>query len=136
VNNIKLFDYTDTKDRNVMQKWAKKISLGKRDRARLDSKIDMLLIARSDLPPGLLQNTKNRHILELAVNGQRALRPMLCRGPFDMNGEFTFLLGAIEKDVKYIPADALVRADNNRDSLLNKNGGRCTHERFKKQSNK
>jgi hypothetical protein len=38
------------------------------------------------------------------------LRPMLCRGPIDMDREFTFLLGAIEKggvlDVDAMEAEA------------------------------
>jgi hypothetical protein len=36
------------------------------------------------------------HIYKLKVRGEKALRPLLCKGPLDMDGEFTFLLGAIE----------------------------------------
>jgi hypothetical protein len=69
----------------------------------------------------------------MRVNGQVALRPMLCRGPFAMGSEFTFLFGAGERDRKYVPLDAPKQADKNRLDLL-KIGehGRENHKRFSK----
>jgi hypothetical protein len=130
--NRSLFDYLDSHGRNVMQDWADNLPMQKRDRGRLDSKIDMLAIAGDDLPPGLLQNTRCRHIMEIAVNGQVALRPMLCRGPFAMQREFTFLFGAVERDRKYEPKDAPERGEANRLDLLADEEKRCEHERFNK----
>lgn len=130
--NWRLFDYLDSHGSNVMQDWADGLPMQKRDRGRLDSKIDMLAIAGDQLPPGLLQNTRCRHIMELAVNGQVALRPMLCRGPFVMQSEFTFLFGVIERDRRYVPHDAPERAEANRLDLLSHAEKRCEHERFSK----
>lgn len=127
-----LFDYLDSQGRNVMQYWADSLPMQKRDRGRLDSKIDMLAIAGDDLPTGLLQPTRHRHIKELAVNGQVALRAMLCHGPFAMRSEFTFLCGAVERDVKYVPSDAPKKAEARRLDLLAHADKRCKHERFSK----
>jgi hypothetical protein len=117
-----------------MQDWADSLPMQKRDRGRLDSKIDMLVRAGDKLPPGLLQNTRCKHIMELTINGQVALRPMLCRGPgpFSMQSEFTFLCGAVERDVKYVPSDAPERAEERRLDLLAHADKRCKHERFSK----
>jgi len=126
-----IFDYLDRRGRNVMQEWAQNINMQKRDRARLDLKIDMLSMHGDDLLPQVLQSTKNKHILELTVNGKVALRPMLCRGPIKMNGEFTFLFGATERDRKYIPNNALEKTEENRIDLLEKpRDKRCFHEEF------
>ncbi len=117
-----------------MQYWVDSLPMQKRDRGRLDSKIDMLAKSGDDLSPGLLQNTRCRHIMELAVNGQVALRPMLCRGPFAMQSEFTFLLGVVERDRRYVPPDAPERAEANRLDLLAHPEKRCDHERFVKDT--
>ena len=128
---VDIFDYIDRKRRNVMQAWAKKAKIPKRDLARLDLKIDMLTMHGDDLLPQVLQNTKNKHILELTVNGKVALRPMLCRGPIKKDSEFTFLLGATERDNKYVPNNALEKAEGNRlDLIENPKDKRCFHERF------
>lgn len=111
------------------------MNLGEERRARLDLKIDLLERSGDSLPPKLITPTSGkpryRHILEMRVNGQVALRPMLCRGPFAMQSEFTFLLGAEEHDRKYVPSDAPKQADQNRIVLL-KIGehGRENHKRF------
>lgn len=71
-------------------------------------KMDMLALHGPDLPSGLLagpiKSKRNRkmqsHIYKLIVHGNKMLRPMLCKGPLDMDGEFTLLLGAIEVNFK------------------------------------
>ncbi len=116
-----------------MQVWADGLGLSQRLRARLDVKINILAQAGDQLPPKLVQNTKSKHIMEIAVNSRTvALRPMLCRGPSNMQEEFTFLFGATERDRKYTPADALERANKNRDDLIARPGNRCEHETFSK----
>ncbi|MFZ5448526.1 MAG: hypothetical protein ACOZFS_07830 [Thermodesulfobacteriota bacterium] len=127
-----LFDYLDSRGKNVMQEWAK--GLGEELRARLDLKIDVLERAEEELPPKLLTPTsgkpKQKHIKEIPIKGEVALRPMLCRGPFNRN-EFTFLYGAVERDNKYVPRDAPVRAEANRVDLLTRGEkGREQHKRF------
>jgi hypothetical protein len=129
-----LFDFKNSSDENVLQYWADRLPLQKRDRGRLDSKIDMLKRVGDNLPPKLLQPTRARHIMEIAVNGQVALRVLLCRGPIVMKNEFTFLFGATEKDRKYNPKNSPERADRNRDDLILNPSQRCKHERFNKSS--
>lgn len=104
-------------------------SLEKGERARLNSKVKLLERA-GDLVPRMLFGTHKRHIKKLKVKGKVQLRPMLCLGPAVVDGELTFLQGAIEKDGEFIPPDAEERADKNRVDLLASPGRRCKHERF------
>lgn len=133
LRNKQLFDYKDSIG-NVMQLWADGIPMQKRERARLDMRIDLLERVEDDLPPGLLHNTKCKHIMHLVVNGQVTLRPMLCRGPSDMKKEFTFLFGATERDRKYVPRNAPDEAEKNRIELTLDIRRRCKHERFSRDS--
>jgi hypothetical protein len=130
-----LFDFLNSHGQNVMQVWA--MGLSEKERGRLDAKIDLLEIAGGSLPPKLLTPTsgkpRQRNIMELAIKGQVALRPLLCRGPFNVQNEFTFLFGAIERDRKYVPRDAPQRAETNRLDLLTRGeNGREKHKRFSK----
>ncbi len=125
-----VFDYTDSNGNSVVHKWADKMPMQPRERGRLDSRVDLLTRPEVDLPPGLLHPTSCKHIFHLTVNGQVALRPMLCRGPIRHQNEFTFLCGATEKDRKYVPRDAPMRAEENRTTLILHPHRRCKHERF------
>jgi len=130
---INTFDYKNANGYNVIQVWAKQ-TLQIRDQGRLDSKIDLLERTETNLLPKLLHTTTKRtkHILHLVINGEVAIRPMLCRGTIDFKNEFTFLFGATEKDRKLVPRDAPERADDNREDLILHPRHRCKHERFKK----
>ena len=132
LKSLFLFDYKNSRGDNSLQIWADELPMQEGDRGRLDSKIDMLARAGDNLPPRLLQPTKEKHIMEIAVNGRIAIRLMLCRGPFSMKDEFTFLFGTLEKNRKYIPRDAPKRADTNRSKLLLDRKRRCRHEPFQK----
>lgn len=130
-----LFDYLDERGGNMMQGWA--LGLGEGQRARLDLRVEVLERAGEELPPKLLTPTsgkpKQRHILEMPIKGEVALRPMLCRGPFFIKKEFTFLFGAVERDRKYVPRDAPKRAEANRLDLITRGEeGREKHKRFSK----
>lgn len=129
IQKKKLFDYRDSTG-NIMQLWADEMPMQKRDRARLDNRIDLLERVEDNLPPGLLHNTRCKHIMHLVVKGQVTLCPMLCRGPSDMKKEFTFLFGATEKDRKYVPRNAPAGAEKNRIELTLNIRKRCKHERF------
>jgi hypothetical protein len=92
---------------SVIRTWLIAKSISPRDRGRLVQKMDMLALHGPDLPagvlsPGPIPSKRNpsmqSHIYKLKVRGEKALRPLLCKGPFDMAREFTFLLGAIEVD--------------------------------------
>lgn len=137
IGHWQLFDYLDSRGRNVMQWWA--LGLSEEQRARLDLRIDVLKRAGGDLPPKLLTPTsgrpRQRHIMEMPIKGKVALRPMLCRGPFAMRSEFTFLFGAFERDRVYVPFDAPQQAEKNRLALL-KIGehGREKHKPFSERT--
>lgn len=114
---------------NVIKEWSE--GLQKRDRARLNSKLDMLEQHGTNLSHTLLSDTSESEIKKLRITGKKVLtlRPMLCHGPASHKEEFTLLLGAIEKDRKTIPADAAKRAAANKKQLINNPSQRCPHER-------
>ena len=125
-----LYDFIDSKGRNVMSVWATDSGLTKRDRGALNQKLDMLEMNGFVLHPHLLAGpiSKQKHIYKMVIHGQRMLRPMLCKGPFDMDSEFTLLLGAIEINFKldHDPSEATT----NRCVLLDNPKRRKSHERF------
>jgi hypothetical protein len=101
----RIYEYLEG-DESAIGVWLREQKITERDRGQLLQKMDMLAMLGTDLPPKLLagpiKSKKKRQeqspIYKLIVHGQRMLRPMLCRGPVDMDGEFTMLIGAIEKD--------------------------------------
>lgn len=127
---FELYDFADNKGRNVMTLWAKEEALSKRDRGQLNQKMDMLQINGMTLHPHLLAGpiNKQKHIYKLVIHGDRMLRPMLCRGPFRMDAEFTLLLGAIEINFKLNPDPSA--ATTHREILLGNRERRITHERY------
>ena len=104
----KLYDFVDGKGINQIKKWTQ--GLQKRDRVRLNRKLDLLEQSGKDLPPGLLSDTDSSKIKKLRITGRKVptLRPMLCRGPINVETEFTILQGAIEQDRKLVPSDAVL----------------------------
>ena len=129
----RIYEYLDG-DESALGRWLRVQDIPARDRGQLKQKMDMLAQNGMELHPGLLAGpiaSKRKpkmqsHIYKLIVHGQRMLRPMLCRGPIDMDGEFTLLSGAIEKDgiLDVDAEDAEVRrqeviADPNRKRRLN-----------------
>jgi hypothetical protein len=111
-----LYDFTDISGGGVVSAW--RDGLTSRSRGALDSKLDMLAISGMGLAPRLLAGPikKTKHIYKLVIHADVMLRPMLCKGPFDMNAEFTLLLGAKEVQWELIPDPA--EAVKNRDVLL------------------
>ncbi|MGB6690629.1 MAG: hypothetical protein WBE76_22555 [Terracidiphilus sp.] len=125
-----LYDFTDNKEQSVIRTWAADEGLSKRDIGQLNQKIDMLQINGFDLHPNLLAGpiNKQKHVYKLVIHGQRMLRPMLCKGPFNMDAEFTFLLGAIEINFKLDRDPA--NASANREILIANPKRRIPHERY------
>jgi len=102
---------------------------------RLNQKLDMLERYGIDgLPPKLVAGPLggHRHIYKLRIDGSVAMRPMLCKGPIDMNREFTLLLGATERDRVLDPMDAPRRAEQRRTEIIANPTRRCNHERVAK----
>jgi hypothetical protein len=121
-----LYDFTDAKGTSVIVTWRN--TLTKRDKAQLDQKLNMLAISGMELPPKLLVGpiAKTGNIYKLRIFADVMLRPMLCKGPFDMNREFTLLLGAVEIQSKLKPDPK--RAIENLNILVKDERRRIPHE--------
>jgi hypothetical protein len=113
-----VYDFVDTNGHNVIAEWL--TSLDKVMRAKMQSKLDVLLMVDTDLPPKMLTDTNEPQIKELCVNSKEALRLLLCKGPApdQKNKEITLLFGAKERDKRYVPRNALALAEANRKLVL------------------
>jgi len=123
-----LFDYKSDKGNEIKQ-WT--LTLQKPQKIKLNAKLDMLQQSGGDLPPQLLAGTGVAHIYKLKVQGNPKLRPLLCKGTVDNENEFTLLIGAFEIQWEFKPKDALEKAVERREELLNDISKRCKHERVK-----
>jgi len=100
----RIYEYLNAQGRSAIGDWLIEGSISERDRGQLVAKMDMLALHGPELPPGLLagplKSKRNRklqsHTYKLIIHGDKMLRPMLCKGPIDMDREYTMLLGAIE----------------------------------------
>jgi len=110
-----------------MKAWS--MGLQKKERAKLNSKIDALSMHGADLIPGILAPTAVPAIFKLKIQGQVKLRPMVCQGPGRAEASFTFLLGAKEISWEYDPANAPDLAAEIRNDLLAHPDRRTLHER-------
>jgi hypothetical protein len=125
----KLFDFVTERRVSVIAEWVKSERLSRRDVGQLNQKLDMLQIAGPSLPPKLLAGPIYKHIYKLILHGDRMLRPFLCKGPVNMEGEYTLLLGAIEANFMLDKNPS--EAEDNRDILINNPGRRISHGRYK-----
>ena len=120
-----LYDFVDEDGESVISSW--RSGLTTRSVARLDSKLHMLEISGPTLGPKLLAGPikKTRHIYKLIIHADVMLRPMLCKGPFQMETEFTLLVGAKEIQGRLIPGPESAVA--NRTTLLANGKRRKAH---------
>ena len=127
-----LWDYKNHDGDNLIRLWARKERLTPRERGQLNQKLDTLVRIGFDLAHGtFLRGPIEDHTYKLVVHSTRMLRPMLCRGPLDNHAEATLLCGAIERDWKLDPPDALARAAKHREHIRSSKGSaRVGHERF------
>lgn len=127
----KLWDFKDPRGHNVIKEWGERQTT--KDQAKLDQKFDRLgqldfeLALGTKLLAGPIKNF--RHIYKMTIHGQVQLRPMLCKGPQDLEREYTLLVGAIEKDFRLTPSAGV--ADSNRTVLVAHSDRRGPHERIK-----
>ncbi len=122
-----IYDYADPEIGNPMRSWSE--SLQKKERAKLNSRIDALAMHGTDLIPGLVAPTGTASIFKLKIHGKVQLRPMLCEGPGRDEEAFTFLLGAIEVSWEYDPQGAPEVAAGLRENLIRNPKWRRNHER-------
>ena len=108
-----VYDFADGDGSSVIAPW--RDGLTSRSKSQFDQKLAMLRISGMNLPPKLLAGPirKTGHIYKLIIHADVMLRPMLCRGPVEMDSEFTLLVGAKEVQGKLIPgADTAVEHRN------------------------
>ncbi len=124
---FELYDYVNSKGVNEFEAWTQ--SLQKKDRAKLNVKLDMLSKSGEGLFPHVLTGTTTPGIQKLRVKGNVQLRPMLCTGPISVDEEFTLLLGAKEVQSKLVPKDADKIANRRKSEVVNDPKRRVEHER-------
>ncbi len=114
-----LYDFTDRGGASVIASW--RAGLTSRSRGQLDSKLNLLIASGMDLPPKLIASPikKTGHVYKLRIHADVMLRPMFCKGPFDMEREFTLLVGAIEIQSRLVPG-AEVAAENRKTLLADR----------------
>ena len=96
------------------------------DRAKITIFINRLLITERWSSMHVRPLSDYSKINELIIKGKKVqLRPLGCFGP--KRKEFTLLLGAIEKNDRFIPKDAPKRADE-RQKLVISDGERYTKD--------
>src|SRR5438552_16901294 len=111
-----LYDYRDQRGRNAIADWC--VGLQKRDFVRLAEKIDRLGISGHELCPGLAGPlNESRHLYKIRVNGSVAVRLLLCKGPIEMELEYTLLIGAFERDDK-LPEGVVRAAELRREEII------------------
>lgn len=146
----RLYDYLDERGRNPITNWLR--DLPKMQLAKVNSKLRMLHQNGDQILPGFVTPAVGSgHIKEIKIGGNIAIRLLLCRGPIDVgrepreengherpnrNGnrsapyiapEYTLLLGAEERDNRYVPPDAVRQAEQRREIILQDNNRRILH---------
>lgn len=124
----RLYDYLNGAGKNEFAAWTR--ALQKRERIKLAFKLDMLEQVGPNLPPQLLAGPICDHIYKLKVQGAVKLRPLLCKGPVDNEGEFTLLIGAKEVQGELKPNGVENRAGENRQEIIANPLRRCCHEKI------
>jgi hypothetical protein len=120
-------DYIHPGYGNLIRAWS--LRLAKKERAKLNQRIDSLELYGTDLIPGIVAPTGVASILKLKIHGKVQLRPMLCEGPGVAT--FTFLLGAKEVQDAYDPPGApQTAAEYRKDLFANSKTRQIPHERI------
>ena len=105
----------------VIQRWFDEIRISPKERAKFDRELNRLRTLDFDLIKKLLAGPLKGfgNLYKLRIRCEtRELRPMLCRGPFGPNGDYTLLFGAREVGDKLVPGNAENRACANREHLM------------------
>ena len=127
---MELFDYCDGRGNDIARATR---GLQKKERAKLARKfIALETNGQDELYPGLVSGPLRgaRHIYEIKINGPVAVRPLLCKGPQNMNQEYTILMIAQERDNQWVPRNAPQIAENRRQEIITNPQRRVRHERI------
>ena len=122
-----IYDYVDPVNGNLIKVWCTRLQ--KKERAKLNQRLDSLAMHGPSLIPGILSPTGMSQIFKLKIHGKVQLRPMLCEGPGRGEQAFTLLLGAVEVSNDYVPLGAPLLASRMRESLIKDMQRRVPHER-------
>jgi len=131
----KLYDYLNNRNENEISVWLR--GLPTKQLSKIVAKLELLKRYGDETLPGFVTPAVGSgSIKEICLKGDRALRLLMCRGPFKIgrhpakkgprlkapsiwaSPEFTLLFGAEERDGKYVPRDAVLQAENRRDIVL------------------
>jgi len=119
----------------MILRWVRDERLTSRDRAALNQKLDRL--SQTDfqlaIDTKLLAGPIYKNIYKLVIHADVMLRPMLCRGPYKNQLEYTLLLGAVETGGK-LPQGSKEKAESNRQIVIADSSRRIKHERIPKHS--
>ncbi len=125
-----LYDYLNAHGESEIQPWIEKLQ--KKERAKLEEKLDALHLNGEELRPQTLTGTNERSILKLRVQGGVKLRLLLCRGPMDPKAEYTLLIGAKEVGSVLQPKGAEKTAAARRAEVIKDSKRRKINERYAK----
>jgi hypothetical protein len=118
----RVYFFLSSRGENVIREWLQREKVPTAQQADFQLKIQLLESGGPDSVPGFITETPvAKDIYKAKIKGNKGwmqLRPLLCKGPWIMDSEYTFLLGAIEKDRVLIPKDCKERAQENRRILL------------------
>lgn len=109
----KLFDYVDAHGKNVIKAWTESLQVPQR--AKLNEMLDKLAMHGDTLHPLMMAGSGVAGVSKLKVKGNVQLRPLLCKGPIDVEDEYTLLNGAKEVGGELKPQNAREIAKQNRD---------------------
>lgn len=99
-----IYDYVNQHGLNEFKEWT--FGLEKPQRAKLNERIDKLALYGDALYPEMLAGSSVAGIQKLKVRGNVQLRPLLCKGPVNIQDEYTLLMGAKEVGSKWVPKGA------------------------------
>jgi hypothetical protein len=111
----RIYCFLSERGSNLIREWLDGEKVTSSQRAAFQSKIDLFERSGPDLTPGFITSTPiAADIYKMKIRGQVQLRPMACRGPIDMDREYTILLGWIERNNDRVPNEIKVKAQQNR----------------------
>lgn len=123
-----LYDFVSQNGINEIKAWTK--TLQSTQRGKLRARLDMLQTHGEGLFPEILTGTDTPGILKLRIKGNVQLRPMLCRGPIEVDKEYTLLMGAIEVGGNLKPTNADATANSRKNKIkCDPEHRRIKHER-------
>lgn len=123
-----IYDYVSHHGQNEFKDWTS--GLEKLQRGKLNERIDKLALYGDALYPEMLAGTSVAGIQKLKIKGNVQLRPLLCKGPVNIQDEYTLLMGAKEVGSKWVPKGAPSTAATKKAEIIKDPTKRRTkHER-------